>query len=156
MAGSPPGFFPVFLLADYQPIKRPIIPGRNSWGEMVSALPFLRRIYISSCLPTNRTQPLFPGSQKPVPGSTSELPTNRELKGLINTSAFLTTDVHGARDARAVRVHTKGLGMPSYHQWLEEKGRKRAAKVQQPAKSDNRAVLENSPTTLAIVPVRCG
>jgi hypothetical protein len=46
MAGSPPDFFPVFLLADYQPIKRPIIPGRNSWGEMVFALPFLRRIYI--------------------------------------------------------------------------------------------------------------
>jgi hypothetical protein len=61
-----------------------------------------------------------------------------------------------ARDSRAVRVHTKGLGMPVISQRLEEKGRKRAAKVRQPAKSDNRAVLEKSPTTLAIVPVRCG
>jgi hypothetical protein len=46
--------------------------------------------------------------------------------------------------------------MPSYHQWLEEKGRKRAAKIRQPAKADNPAVLEKSPTTLAIVLVRCG
>src|ERR1700723_1645082 len=29
------------------------------------------------------------------PTPTSELPTNRELIGLINTSGFLTTDVHG-------------------------------------------------------------
>jgi hypothetical protein len=74
----------------------------------------------------------------------------------LDHERVLTTDVHGARDSRAVRVHTKGLGMPSYHQWLEEKGRKRAAKVRQPAKADNRAVLEKSPTTLSIVLVRCG
>ena len=47
-----PGFSPVFLLADYEPIERPIILGRNSWEEMAFALPFLGRIYINSCLPT--------------------------------------------------------------------------------------------------------
>jgi hypothetical protein len=75
---------------------------------------------------------------------------------LINTSAFLTTDVHGAGDARAVRVHTKGLEMPSYQPWLEEKGRKRAAKVRQPAKSDKSSSCGEKSHDLAIVPVRCG
>ena len=40
----------VFLLADHEPIERPIIPGRNSWGEMdatptiASGLPTIREL----------------------------------------------------------------------------------------------------------------
>ena len=47
---SRPGFSPIFLLADYEPIERPIILGRNSWEETVFALPFLGRIYINKFL----------------------------------------------------------------------------------------------------------